>query len=166
MAGKKSKKAKSSARSAPKADATRKNLRLAKLERSGVANDGRLLFLDIVDDTGAEYRISYPYQAAGALIAELLAAARQGHDLRAASNPVADPSDGSSGSWLLKPQRVAIALTPDRSTVVLRFHIAEGAQIEVGISQEDLPKLREALDVTTKRLAEGAARRSPVSAPL
>ena len=53
MAGKKSKMAESSAKSAPKADATRKNLRLAKLERSGVANDGRLLFLDIVDDTGA-----------------------------------------------------------------------------------------------------------------
>jgi len=114
-----------------------------------------LLFLDIVDDTGVDYRLAFPYQAAGALIAELLAAARQGHERRAASNPKAGPSGGSSGSWLLKPQRVAIALTPDRSTVVLRFHIAEGAQIEIGVSQEDLPKLREALDVTTKRLAEG-----------
>ena len=47
MADKKSKKAKSSARSAPKPDVTRQSLRLAKLERSGVANDGRLLFLDI-----------------------------------------------------------------------------------------------------------------------
>ena len=157
MAGKKSKKAESSAKSAPKSDATRKNLRLAKLERSGIANDGRLLYLDIVDDTGAKYHVSFPYQAAGALIAELLAAARQGHDRRAASNPDANPSGGSSGSWLLKPQRVAIALTPDRSMVVLRFHIAEGAQIEVGVSQEDLPKLREALDVTTRRLAEGGS---------
>lgn len=155
MADKKSMKAESSAQPAPKPDAARKNLRLAKLERSGVANDGRLLFLDIVDDTGVDYRLAFPYQAAGALIAELLAAARQGHERRAASNPKAGPSGGSSGSWLLKPQRVAIALTPDRSTVVLRFHIAEGAQIEVGISQDDLPKLREALDVTTKRLAEG-----------
>ncbi len=155
MADKKSRKAESSAQPAPKPDAARKNLRLAKLERSGVANDGRLLFLDIVDDTGVDYRLAFPYQAAGALIAELLAAARQGHERRAASNPKAGPSGGSSGSWLLKPQRVAIALTPDRSTVVLRFHIAEGAQIEIGVSQEDLPKLREALDVTTKRLAEG-----------
>ncbi len=158
MADKKSKKAESSARSAPKPDATRQSLRLAKLERSGVANDGRLLFLDISDDMGADYRLAFPYQAAGALIAELLAAARQGHDRRAASNPKADPSGGSSGSWLLKPQRVAIALTPDRSTVVLRFHIAEGAQIEVGVSQDDLPKLQEALDVTTKRLAEDGAK--------
>jgi len=155
MADKKSRKVESSAQPAPKPDAARKNLRLAKLERSGVANDGRLLFLDIVDDTGVDYRLAFPYQAAGALIAELLAAARQGHERRAASNPKAGPSGGSSGSWLLKPQRVAIALTPDRSTVVLRFHIAEGAQIEIGVSQEDLPKLREALDVTTKRLAEG-----------
>ncbi len=160
MADKKLKKAKSSARSSPKPDATRQILRLAKLERSGIANDGRLLFLDLTDDTGTDYRLACPYQAAGALIAELLAAARQGHDRRGASNPNADPSGGSSGSWLLKPQRVAIALTPDRSTVVLRFHIAEGAQIEVGISPDDLPKLREALDVTTKRLAEGGAQES------
>lgn len=153
MAGKKSKKVKSS----PKSGAARQILRLAKLERSGVANDGQLLFLDVVDDTGADYRLAYPYQAAGALIAQLLAAAREGHGRRAASNPEADPSGGSSGSWLLKPQRVAIALAPDRSTVVLRFHIAEGAHIEVGVSQDDLPVLREALDVTTKRLAESGA---------
>ena len=150
MADEKSKTAESSAQS----DAARRNLRLAKLERSGVANDGRLLFLDVTDDTGVDYRIAYPYQAAGALIAELLAAARQGHDRRVASEPDADQSAGTSGSWLLKPQRVAIALTPDRSTVVLRFHIAEGAQVEVGLSQDDLPKLQEALDVTTKRIAE------------
>ena len=158
MADKKSKKAKSSARSAPKPDATRQILRLAKLERSGIANDGRLLFLDLTDDTGTDYRLACPYQAAGALIAELLAAARQGHDRRAASNPAADPSGGSSGSWRLNPQRVAIALTPDRSTVVLRFHIAEGVQVEIGVSRDDLPKLQEALDVTTKRLAEDGAK--------
>ena len=103
MADEKSKTAKSSAQS----DATRRNLRLAKLERSGVANDGRLLFLDVADDTGVDYRIACPYQAAGALIAELLAAARQGHDRRVASDPDTDQSAGTSGSWLLKPQRVA-----------------------------------------------------------
>ncbi len=74
-----------------------------------------------------------------------------------ASNPAAGQAAGSSGSCLLKPQNVAIALTPDRSTVVLRFKIAEGTQIEVGIAQDDVPKLQEALDVTSKHLAEGGA---------
>ena len=77
-----------------------------------------------------------------------------------ASNFAAGQAAGSSGSCLLKPQNVAIALTPDRSTVVLRFHSAEGMNIEIGIARDDVPKPQEALDVTSKHLAEGGAQKT------
>ena len=138
----------------PKPKVAKQELRLAKLTGGGTADEGQTVFLDLASKDGNEYRLAFPYQATGPIIAEFVTTARKGQKERAATIRVFDQPAGAEGSWLLKPRRVAIALTPDGSSVVLKFHITDGVQFDIGIQKDDVPKLQQALQTTMKRLEE------------
>ena len=138
----------------PKPKLAKQELSLAKLTGGGTADEGQTVFLDLTSKDGDEYRLVFPYQATGPIIAEFVTVARKGQKERAAKIRVFDQPAGAEGSWLLKPRRVAIALTPDGSSVVLKFHITDGVQFDIGIQKDDVPKLQQALQTTMKRLEE------------
>ncbi len=138
----------------PKPKVAKQDLRVAKLLGGGTADEGQTVFLDLSSKDGNEYRLVFPYQATGPIIAEFVTVARKGQSERAAKIRVFDQPAGAEGSWLLKPRRVAIALTPDGSSVVLKFHITDGVQFDIGIQKDDVPKLQQALQTTMKRLEE------------
>ena len=138
----------------PKPKVAKQDLRVAKLLGGGTADEGQTVFLDVASKDGDDYRLAFPYQATGPIIAEFVTVARKGQKERAAKIRVFDQAAGAEGSWLLKPRRVAIALTPDGSSVVLKFHITDGVQFDIGMQKDDVPKLQQALQTTMKRLED------------
>ncbi len=98
----------------PKPKVAKQDLRVAKLSGGGTADEGQTVYLDVATKDDAEYRLAFPHQATGPIIAEFVTVARKGQKERAAKIRVFDQAAGAEGSWLLKPRRVAISLTPRR----------------------------------------------------
>jgi hypothetical protein len=100
----------------------------------GWSDDGEHIWVTHRLADGSEYRLVYPYVAAGQFITMLIHATQSAAAQRAARNP-REASEGTDAN-VIPVEEVRIGIAPGHSGAILHLTTADNVPIAVGMSAE------------------------------
>jgi len=128
---------------------------IVEITAFGWSEDGQHIWITHKLSDGSEYRLVYPYVAAGHLITMLTHAARSASARRAARNPV-EVAEGMDSN-VIAIEEVRIGISEENSEAILHLTTTDNVPIAVGMPAALLGEVAE----QSKRVFEslqGAAR--------